>query len=364
MVWVGASYRQNAGVVLLAGIKFAHRYAIGYAYDFPSSELKTGGSHEIHIGIHIGSRKRDSKGFIGQSKHDSDTVPEGVVSTPVEPVKTMVVTVPKPPVKKVSSTTPVVSKPEPIIPVKTTTPFVSKPKTIIPVKTTTPVVSKPETIIPIKTTTPVVITKPNPPKVIPQKEEKQSGNILDMEAGHYVVVGSFSSFDNAQKFNDALSNQGFLPDMGHMPVKNTYYVYLFKSQDISEATNEKKMLQRKPSFKNAWVLSIGASSPNITKGITKQKTESSTDTYSKNNLLSMDAGNYLVVESFKIFDEAQKYTDRLANMGFLLEIGFDAQTNLYHTFLFKSDNKEEVSQQKQKYSQNKYFKKLTILSVQ
>ena len=338
LVWVGASYRQNAGFVLLAGIKFAHRYAIGYAYDFPSSELKTGGSHEIHIGIHIGSRKRDSKGFIGQSKHDSDTLSENVAVTRVKPIKTTVATVPKPPIKKISTTTSTVPKP------------------ILTVKTTTPTV--PEDTTPVVITKPIAITKPNLPKIVPQETER-NGNILDMDPGHYVIVGSFSSFNAAQGFENTLSNQGFLPDIGHIPAKNLYYVYMFVSQNLSDATNEMKMLQRKPNFRKAWVLSVGNSSENAVK-----QNEEPANANPENNLLTMEEGNYLVVGSSKTFNEAQKYADVLSNMGFLPEIGFDRQANVYHTFLFESNNKEEVMQEKQKYSKNKYFKKLIILSVQ
>ncbi|WP_339816275.1 PorP/SprF family type IX secretion system membrane protein [uncultured Imperialibacter sp.] len=63
LVWVGASYRQDAGFVGLAGIKIAERLAVGYAYDLPSSDLATfsTGSHEIHLGLHLGTRKEHAE---------------------------------------------------------------------------------------------------------------------------------------------------------------------------------------------------------------------------------------------------------------------------------------------------------------
>ena len=63
LVWVGASYRQDAGMVGLLGIKIAEKLGIGYAYDLPSSDIGTfsSGSHEIHLGLHIGTRKEHSE---------------------------------------------------------------------------------------------------------------------------------------------------------------------------------------------------------------------------------------------------------------------------------------------------------------
>lgn len=63
LVWVGASYRQDAGIVGLAGIKIAERLAVGYAYDLPSTSLGefSSGSHEIHLGLHLGTRKEHAE---------------------------------------------------------------------------------------------------------------------------------------------------------------------------------------------------------------------------------------------------------------------------------------------------------------
>ena len=63
LVWVGASYRQDAGIVGLVGMKIAERLAVGYAYDLPASELAefSTGSHEIHLGLHLGTRKEHAE---------------------------------------------------------------------------------------------------------------------------------------------------------------------------------------------------------------------------------------------------------------------------------------------------------------
>ncbi|MCY4418950.1 MAG: PorP/SprF family type IX secretion system membrane protein [Cytophagales bacterium] len=60
-VWLGASYRQDAGGNLLTGFKMLESFALGYSYEIPFfSDLSpyTTGSHEVHIGIHIGAKKR------------------------------------------------------------------------------------------------------------------------------------------------------------------------------------------------------------------------------------------------------------------------------------------------------------------
>ncbi|MFH2141822.1 MAG: type IX secretion system membrane protein PorP/SprF [Bacteroidota bacterium] len=52
--WIGVSYRTAQDIVVMFGIK-VDRYSIGYAFDYPFSNINnfTSGSHEIMIGINI-----------------------------------------------------------------------------------------------------------------------------------------------------------------------------------------------------------------------------------------------------------------------------------------------------------------------
>ena len=56
--WVGVSYRQNAGLIGLLGFKVNTYLGFGYAYDLTMGDFAqyAGGTHEIHVGLHIGQR--------------------------------------------------------------------------------------------------------------------------------------------------------------------------------------------------------------------------------------------------------------------------------------------------------------------
>ncbi|MEQ9300054.1 MAG: PorP/SprF family type IX secretion system membrane protein [Cyclobacteriaceae bacterium] len=59
IVWAGASYRQDAGMVGLIGAKIKEKIGFGYAYEMGKPDIAnlTGNTHEIHIGFHLGSKK-------------------------------------------------------------------------------------------------------------------------------------------------------------------------------------------------------------------------------------------------------------------------------------------------------------------
>lgn len=59
IVWAGASYRQDAGMIGLIGAKIKEKIGIGYAYEMGKPDIAnlTGNTHEIHLGFHLGSRK-------------------------------------------------------------------------------------------------------------------------------------------------------------------------------------------------------------------------------------------------------------------------------------------------------------------
>ncbi len=63
MAWAGASYRQDAGFAGLVGLKIKDNFGVGVAYEIGNSELSnvTSGTLEIHMGFHLGEKKRHHK---------------------------------------------------------------------------------------------------------------------------------------------------------------------------------------------------------------------------------------------------------------------------------------------------------------
>ena len=63
IVWVGASYRQDAGIVALFGTKVKEKIGIGLAYDIGNSNFSDllGPTFELHIGYHLGTKKEHAE---------------------------------------------------------------------------------------------------------------------------------------------------------------------------------------------------------------------------------------------------------------------------------------------------------------
>lgn len=63
VVWVGGSYRQDAGFVGLLGAKLLEKIGVGYSYEYglPSNASLIGPTHELHLGYHMGTRKEHAQ---------------------------------------------------------------------------------------------------------------------------------------------------------------------------------------------------------------------------------------------------------------------------------------------------------------
>lgn len=63
IVWVGASYRQDAGIIGLAGAKVKEKIGIGVSYELGNSQISSqlGPTFEINIGYHLGTKKEHAE---------------------------------------------------------------------------------------------------------------------------------------------------------------------------------------------------------------------------------------------------------------------------------------------------------------
>jgi type IX secretion system PorP/SprF family membrane protein len=70
LAWVGTTYRQDAGMVGLLGVKVKKKYAIGAAFELGNSDINslTGSSFEIHVGMHMGGHKEHKLGHVDHHK--------------------------------------------------------------------------------------------------------------------------------------------------------------------------------------------------------------------------------------------------------------------------------------------------------
>jgi len=86
VLWIGGSYRQNAGAVGLLGVKIKEKIGIGYSYETGNPNISglLGPSHELHIGYHLGSRKKHIEHASSFIKSHRKTAEERAIAAELE----------------------------------------------------------------------------------------------------------------------------------------------------------------------------------------------------------------------------------------------------------------------------------------
>lgn len=85
---------------------------------------------------------------------------------------------------------------------------------------------------------------------------KRGGHLLELEQGEYVVVGAFNSYEGAEEYSDELFFKGYQTRFGYISERGEWYVYIFKSEDINKAKQERDKYRKIGAFTKAWVLSV------------------------------------------------------------------------------------------------------------
>jgi type IX secretion system PorP/SprF family membrane protein len=280
LVWLGGSYKQDFGISALAGVKVKNMVAIGASYSFQNSGINELNSPSFEITLNYLFGKHKKGAFI------YSFVNAGKEKKPIHhtPATTVVASNKKPEPKK---TEPVKQ------PVKQTTPAKTEPKTD-PVKTEpvkTQVVTRDTTTnhnarfnqqMQPTATQPVIkeghdeheqeqlkrleLHAENPTEqhdgtvVHPHAERhefvKQGNHVKELPIADYVVGGVFGKEENAKHFSDGLDKLGFDTHYGHLTVKNLWYVYVFKTDDIEKAKVERDNVRKMKLLKDAWLLTV------------------------------------------------------------------------------------------------------------
>ncbi len=198
LIWGGAAYRQSNTWSGSVGFKLHQRAKIGYAYELASPQLAFGATHELTLHWQFGRKRKINKpGNIQQKQMERK-------------IKTHLAQKPKPKLELREPQTESATPPEPAVAEPATTERI--------------------------------------------EHVAGSDNPNDLSKGNYVVVGTFGSEANAQKWQQKLTQQGYTPQYGYSSARKFYYVYLAKPDALSDALQEAKQLQRNSSLKDAWVL--------------------------------------------------------------------------------------------------------------
>jgi len=85
---------------------------------------------------------------------------------------------------------------------------------------------------------------------------KKGNHMLELDNGHYVVVGAFSNFDNAEKYSDQVFKMGYQNSFGYASAKKLYYIYIHKGESDNDARTRRDQIRKVKSFSKAWYLLV------------------------------------------------------------------------------------------------------------
>lgn len=84
----------------------------------------------------------------------------------------------------------------------------------------------------------------------------QGNHAEELDLGNYVIVGAFSSGANAKKYADGLDKLGFGGEYGHLSVKNLWYVFIFKNDDLEVTRQARDEFRNFKLLRSAWLLTV------------------------------------------------------------------------------------------------------------
>ena len=311
-VWVGGAYQQQSGIGALLGVH-VKKLKIGYAYGMGGSDIANYGSgtHEVQIGFTLGKKqevlrrkprlaqstasdyepviddkkvkevekaeKKAEKEQKAQEKNQSQPdagpdINQGVI---------LIESDEKAPAEK-DTFEPIENgfdtpAREPIQPEQTPGVEPSQNETInrdnapandpvIENKQPSSQGTQNQGFIDISDEKDVTLTKPAPAQTTPPEtlakptvrvtKKRESTHPLEMQAGKYAVVGTFSQRPNAERMAQKLSGEGFMAGVGFNSEKGYYYVYLSASDSLDHLKDEVQRLRQYGSFSDAWILVV------------------------------------------------------------------------------------------------------------
>lgn len=77
-----------------------------------------------------------------------------------------------------------------------------------------------------------------------------------ISSGHYVIIGAFEVQQNAIVYKQVIQKSGLDVNVGYVPSRNLYYVYLNMDLSIEACLEQVKITRQDPRFTDAWVRRI------------------------------------------------------------------------------------------------------------
>lgn len=207
-VWAGVTYTDNRLGGFNLGVNLYNSVRLGYAFATPLARLNTqlGASHELFTSFSFGNQDEIRKPDVAK----------------VDPVK-------------VEPVEPEITNPEPPVTVVKPPPVPQRSRDTLRSET------------PVNTAPPASETEAQRPRTVPEGWPKP---------GYYVVVGTFSTPENADRRIRELAGKGIASKRMFYPPNKYYYVYVRFTLDQEEANRIK--LEGIPGINDIWVRSVEA----------------------------------------------------------------------------------------------------------
>lgn len=320
-MWVGGSYRQDYGSSALVGINIKDNFKFGYAYEFFNTAPATfnNNTHDIQLALIFGEKKKKGKVNLMQQRRNMlqtmGRLPSQQTQQKIQPAKDPFVE-PEPATETYSEedalqdllkdmntqeTTPVIvpapepeiestpepepepeiefifepePEPEPEIelipePAEDTIVFESEENELIiqMEEQATPEITFDELDALIEENNQAMLEQSKQTFVEPTLDDAgkyigpttvtKGDHLLELNKGNYVVVGTFSSYRDAEDYSDALFIKGFYTKFGYISQTKIYYVYIFESEELEEANDtSERFTQIGAQFRENWVLQV------------------------------------------------------------------------------------------------------------
>ncbi len=309
IVWLGGTYRQDAGIIGLLGAKIKESLAIGVAYEVGNFNYtnQLGPSYEIHVGYHIGAKKDHAEHVSSFIKSHRLSAEERAEKAELERQRRLQaledarnqqseadeLTILQTPDETQPTSEPAANDPS-VNPVVTNDPVVTNTNQAGQTGNQTqvdsqgqglsqqtgvqdPQIPDPRTQDPVRDQSGQTTTIPNQAEIDrgdPQltqdfrtpselaksdqhMEVRRGGHMLELPAGTYVVAGVFEFFENAEEYSDRLFNRGFHDvKVGYLTARGYYYVVIFQSNNLTPARTERQRVRRMSGLSDVWVLKV------------------------------------------------------------------------------------------------------------
>lgn len=361
LVWVGASYRQDAGIVGLVGAKVKEKIGIGFAYEIGNPNISTdlGPTLEVNIGYHLGTKKDHAEHVSSFIKSHRLSAEQRAKEAELERQKQLAA-LQASRVKEESNDDELsIAKPTKSSTLEEPKVDVEEPKEETPTEVADWDHQEEHE----------EITRTN------ELGEEETGIRLEKSDGSGVVLSWIPS-EEAEDLK--VASDGHLERELDDGTKEVGVKYEKKKEDGSvenivkwdKVINEKQAetIAANPELTETEHKEIEKGDPELTEDFRSHEELAQASDYATvkrgDNLLELPAGNFVIAGAFSSFQNAEDFSDELFLSGFHDTIvGYSSARGYYYTVIYQSGNVEQARRRKNELRKQSKFSKVWVLQV-